>query len=721
MAASQPHRNAGAGYGFTGEEYFMPVNPIERIKKRNGDIVPFEPEKIIQAIMKAMASVGIEDRGRAQVVADAVVEVLAQRFSPPEIPTVEDVQDEVESQMIDAGLKEAAKSYIIYRQEHQDIRNAKAFYNVQDDLKLSINAIKVLGERYLGRDMRGRITELPSQMFLRVAEHIAAAEEAYGGRDKAAEASEIFYEVMSALEFLPNSPTLMNAGTGIGQLAACFVLPVEDSLESIFEAVKRMALIHQSGGGTGFSFSKLRPQGDRVKSTRGVASGPVSFMKVFDVATDVVKQGGRRRGANMAILDISHPDIPEFITAKRTPGAFANFNFSVAVSDAFMTAVKNKGRIDFIHPGTGEIQGSQGAADLFDTICALAWETGDPGLIFIDRINEDNPTPALGRLEATNPCSEQPLLPNESCVLGSINLAKVVKRGEIDWLRLKELVRIGVRFLDDVIDVSEYIFTEIEAITKANRKIGLGIMGFADMLIKLGIAYDSVEAANLAEKVMGFISQEGRQASIDLAEKRGSFPNISDSIWPERGISQLRNATVTTIAPTGTLSIIANCSSGIEPLFAVAYIRRVLEGSKLVEVNPEFERLAQETGIYSKELLYRIAKHGSLRTMPDIPAQIANIIPIASDIDPIWHVKMQAAFQKHTDNATSKTANLAEQSSIDDVRNVFMSAFELGCKGITVYRYGSKPEQVLSYADDTAYFEVTEEFSGGCPGKSCEL
>lgn len=696
---------------------------LEKLKiiKRDSAKVDYEIDKVINAVLKAMRAVGHNEPDLANRIALVVTQNITARFVPPAIPTVEDIQDEVETQLIRDGLNDAAKAYILYRKEHDDIRTAKRFFDVADDLKLSVNAVKVLGERYLLKDALGRIAESPSEMFMRVAEHVASVDDLYHGSQNSTETKNEFFKAMRNLEFLPNSPTLMNAGTKLGQLAACFVLPIEDSLESIFESVKRMALIHQSGGGTGFSFSKLRPKGDLVKSTKGVASGPVSFMKVFDVATEVVKQGGKRRGANMAILDTTHPDIVEFITAKRQPGVFTNFNFSVSVTDSFMRALRDGSEIQLRHPRTDEIVATHRAEDIFDLISAAAWETGDPGMVFIDRINRDNPTPTIGQLEATNPCSEQPLLANESCVLGSINLSKITETGKVDWEHLRDIVRIGVHFLDNVIDVSRYIFPEIEQITKANRKIGLGIMGFADCLINLKIPYDSEKAIETGGQIMKFISEEGRKASAELAKERGSFPNYSVSIWPKIGFKSMRNATVTTIAPTGTISIIANCSSGIEPVFGVSFIRRVLEGSKLIEVNPVFKKIACERGFYSKSLMYEIAKHGSLRKIMAIPKDVQRIIPVASDIDPIWHVKMQACFQQYTDNATSKTVNMRKNASIEDVRNVFLAAYDLGCKGITVYRYGSKPEQVLSYAEDESYLEVSEEYAGGCPGEQCSF
>ena len=590
--------------------------------------------------------------------------------------------------------------------------------------KLTFNAIKVLERRYLLRDETGKVRETPAQMFRRVAKTIASVEKAYGYSDKEIRKfEEEYYRMMFNLEFLPNSPTLMNAGTEIGQLSACFVIPVEDSIKSIFEGVLYMALIHKSGGGTGFSFSKLRPKGDIVKSTEGIASGPVSFMRVYDVATDVIKQGGKRRGANMGILRVDHPDIFEFITAKAREGFLTNFNLSVAATDEFMKAVENDEMFELVNPRTNKVVKKIKAREIWHSIVFMAWKTGDPGVIFIDEINRHNPTPHVGVIEATNPCGEQPLLPFESCNLGSINLAKMVEDGKINWDKLGETVRKAVRFLDNVIDANKYPLPEIEKMTKANRKIGLGVMGFADMLIQLGIPYDSEEAVQTAEKVMKFITEEARKTSVELGEEKGSFPNFSGSVWEKKGYKAMRNATVTTVAPTGTISIIAGCSSGIEPLFAIAYIRNVMEGTQLLEVNQYFEQRTKEIGIYSKQLMEKVAKYGSIQKMKEIPEDLKRVFVTALDIAPEWHVKMQAAFQKYTDNAVSKTVNLPHDATIKDVENVFWLAYKLKCKGITVYRYGSKKEQVLYIGafekGAPKIIKAESEYAGGCPTPYC--
>jgi ribonucleoside-diphosphate reductase alpha chain len=535
-------------------------------------------------------------------------------------------------------------------------------------------------------------------MLRRVAKNIAAAEAEYLSLSEVEELQEDFYGMMLRLEFLPNSPTLMNAGTELGQLAACFVIPVEDSMEGIFDAVKMMALVHQSGGGTGFSFSRLRPRNDVVKSTGGIASGPISFMQVFDEATDVIRQGGRRRGANMGILRVDHPDILEFISTKsRGEKNLSNFNISVAATDIFIEAVKADGSYDLINPRNGKGVGRLRARDVFDLIAQMAWLTGDPGMIFIDRMNRDNFTPHVGDIESTNPCGEQPLLPFESCNLGSINLSAMMDGKLLDQKKLGKTVALAVRFLDDIIDINRYPSPQIEAVTKANRRIGLGVMGFAEMLIQAGIPYDSPEALEKAGEIMGYIRKTAWDASSRLAELKGSFPNIEGSVWRAKGYEQMRNATLTTVAPTGTISLIAGVSSGIEPLFALCYVRTVMEGTRLLEKNPLFEAHARRHGYYDDDLMAEVARRGSVRGIDAIPESARQIFATAFDVEPMWHVKMQAAFQNHTDNAVSKTVNLPENASLRDVREIYMSAYDLGCKGITIYRYGSHEGQVLSF------------------------
>jgi len=601
------------------------------------------------------------------------------------MPVIEKI---IEAKLLEYGLTKASP-----------VRLDKSIF-VRSGPVLSENARRVLERRYLKKDGQGRLMETPEQMFRRVAHQIALAEKSYGDEGHVKEMEEIFFTLMTECKFLPNSPTLMNAGRRLGQLAACFVLPVEDSMEGIFDSLKNAALIHKSGGGTGFSFSRLRPKNSRVGTTGGVASGPVSFMKIFNTATEQVKQGGTRRGANMAVLRVDHPDIMEFIHCKKDKKALNNFNISVAVTDAFMEAVREQGHYDLVDPRDQKKVGSLNACEVFEDLVKLAWETGDPGVIFLDRINRDNPTPLLGEMESTNPCGEQPLLPLEACNLGSLNLAKFVIESDeepvVDYEGLKEVVWWSVRFLDNAIDMSKYPLPEIGRMVRGNRKIGLGMMGFADMLYQLKVAYNSERALEIAEEVMGFIQRESHEASKYLAQERGVFDNFEWSVFKEMDDSGRRNATTTTIAPTGTLSIIAGCSSGIEPLFALSFVRNVMENDKLLEVDPFFERTARERGFYGASLMEEIAKKGSIRDIQEIPEDVREVFVTAHDVSPEWHIRMQAAFQKYTDNAVSKTVNLPGDVTVDEVRKVYSLAYDLGCKGVTIYRDGTKENQVLT-------------------------
>ncbi|MEW6658532.1 MAG: adenosylcobalamin-dependent ribonucleoside-diphosphate reductase [Thermodesulfobacteriota bacterium] len=575
-------------------------------------------------------------------------------------------------------------------------------------------ALRVLEERYLRRDPQGRVMENPEELFRRVARGVAAAEARYGGTGAVARQTEAFYEALASLKFLPNTPTLMNADIPEGQLAACFVIPVQDDMRSILEGVRDMALIHQTGGGTGFSFTHLRPRGDQVRTTGRVASGPLGFMRIYDVTTEVVKQGGRRRGANMGILNVDHPDILEFIKVKADLGMLTNFNLSVAVTDTFMDRVETDGTYPLVNPRTGQEVKRLPAREVFDLLCRYALKTGDPGLIFLDAINRVNPTPDLGPMEATNPCGEQPLLPYESCNLGSINLARLVRNGDLDWEELDHLTRLGVIFLDDVIDRSHYPLPQITAITRGNRKIGLGVMGLADMFIQLGMAYDSPEALELGEKVMARIQAAAVAQSEALARERGPFPNFPGSRWHHEGRPPRRNATVTTVAPTGTISIIAGTSSGIEPLFAVAYRRRALEGEEFNEVHPLFLQKLRTLGLKEEEWLPQVLGTGRVRPLTAFPEEMHRLFPTTFEVSVDHQVQMQAAFQRHVENAVSKTINLAPETTVEEVARAFKLAHQLGLKGITVYRYGSKPGQVLSLPPQAEALTLAHEFAEEC-------
>ena len=618
------------------------------------------------------------------------------------IPLLEKI---IDSKMLEYGLTKVKPIHLHH-----------LLFKEDNGLKLSANALKVLKKRYLRKDANGDEIETPDEMFRRVAHHVAQAERHYTSADQAQRIEEEFYTLMTELKFLPNSPTLMNAGTELGQLAACFVLPVEDSMEGIFDSLKYAALIHKSGGGTGFSFSRLRSKDSRVGTTGGVASGPVSFMRIFNTATEQVKQGGTRRGANMAILRVDHPDIMEFIYSKKDYKELNNFNISVALTKEFIEALKDNTTYSLIDPMSGKEMGQLNAPDVYNAIVNQAWDNGDPGVIFLDIINRDNQTPEIGEIESTNPCGEQPLLPFEACNLGSINLAKFVIQGGnspgIDKKGLGETVMLAIRFLDDAIDMSKYPLDKITEMAHGNRKIGLGVMGFADMLYQMGIPYNSDRALSLAEDVMSFIQEESGKTSIKLAEERGVFKNFEKSIFKDRADCRYRNATTTTIAPTGTLSIIANCSSGIEPLFGLSFIRNVMDNDELMEVNPWFEMIAGERGFYSHELMDRVAKEGTLKGIEEVPVDVKEVFVTAHDISPEWHVKMQAAFQKYTDNAVSKTVNLPHDATPADVLKIYNLAYELGCKGVTIYRDGSKERQVLNFnkkSDNNNFYSAIKD------------
>jgi ribonucleoside-diphosphate reductase alpha chain len=671
---------------------------IKQIKKRDGRIVKFNPTKITQAIWKATEAMGIQDKSIAESLTIKIVSQLESQLEKEQIPQVEQVQDLVEKNLIEDGHASIAKAYILYRQKRAKIRETKALLGVKDELKLPLNTILVLERRYLKKDEKGQTIESTAQMFKRIARSLAKVEKKYAKTDsQIAKYERKFYQTLTKLEFIPNSPTIMNAGTMFKQLSACFVLPIEDSIESIFDTLKTAAIIHKTGGGTGFSFSRLRPRQDVVKTTGGVASGAISFAKIYDIATEVMKQGGRRRGANMGILRVDHPEIMDFIVAKEKEGVLRNFNLSVAATDKFMKAIEEDSDFALINPRNKHKVETLKARAIWNLLVMMAWKNGEPGIIFIDTINKHNPTPQQGLIEATNPCGEQPLLPYESCNLGSIDVSKFVTEGKkVDWQRLKKIIRMTVRFLDNVIDANVYVSPKIETITKSNRKIGLGVMGFADLLIKMGLRYNSKEGLNAGETLMKFINTEARKTSIELGEEKGNFPNFQTSRWAEK-YKAMRNATVTTIAPTGTISIIASCSQGIEPLFAIVYIREVAEslGRSLIEVNPLFESIALKEGFYSEELMKKIARRTSIQEVKEIPESVRRLFVVAHDISAEWHIQMQAAFQKHTDNAVSKTINFPNNATPDDIEKTYRLAYKLGCKGVTVYRHGSREKQVL--------------------------
>lgn len=600
---------------------------------------------------------------------------------------------------------------------------------MQEQINLSENAIKVLEKRYLKRDTQGNCIEKPADMFRRVADTVAKGDLKYGAtKDNVKKLSDRFYDAITNCQFMPNSPTLMNAGRELGQLAACFVLPIEDSLEGIFETIKNTALIHQSGGGTGFSFSRLRPKNDVVYSTMGISSGPVSFMEVFNAATEAVKQGGTRRGANMGILRVDHPDILEFIDCKADNNKLNNFNISVAITDKFMEAYFNNEDYDLINPHTKKTTGKLNAKFVFDKIVDSAWRNGEPGIVFIDTMNYDNPTPQIGAIESTNPCGEVPLLPYEACNLGSINLNKMVKENNdetcsVDWDLLAKTTRTAIRFLDNIITINKYPLPQIAEMVNNNRKIGLGIMGWADMLMKIGISYASEQGTKLASQIIEFIDYESKCESIELSKERGRFANfkgsiydsehylynkykdksagkISDEQWKEldNKIKKfgIRNATTTCIAPTGTISMIAGASGGIEPLFGLVFSRLILDNTEMLEINPIFKNYMIKHNLYSEELMKKIAIDGSIAHINNIPENVKKIFVTAHDVTPYWHVKMQAAFQLHTDNAVSKTVNFVESATRDDIKETYILAYKSHLKGITVYRNNSRTFQPMN-------------------------
>ncbi len=687
---------------------------ISQIKKRDGNVAEFDKEKIINAIFKAAQSVGGTDRAEAENVAGKVIESINSKFKEEYIPTVEEVQDMVEKALIETGHAATAKSYIIYRHRKNVEREMKQILGVEDDLKLPLTSVQILERRYLLKNDQGKVIESPSMLFRRVASYIASNEKNYGADEQSVNHySEAFFQIMTNFEFMPNSPTLMNAGTKLGQLAACFVLPVKDGIEEIFESVKHQAIIHKTGGGTGFCFSYLRPKGDFVASTAGIASGPISFMSAFDNATNVIKQGGKRRGANMATLHVWHPDIEEFITMKQTPGVMENFNVSVMVDDEFMSAVEANGEYALKNPRNNETLRKVSARSLFNLISYSAWKSAEPGMLFIDTINKTNPTPS-DPIHATNPCGEVPMPDYESCNLGSINLAKFVEldwsktdwKKKVNWDRLRYVTRLAFQFLDNVIDLNKYPIEQIKLQSQKNRRIGLGVMGFARMLFKMGVPYDSELGYEVGEHVMKFINDEARKMSHELGRARGSFPAFKDSPLSKE-FDAMRNATCTSIAPTGSISMIADSTSGIEPVFALSFLKTVRAG-QYYYLDPIFEHVLKVRGLYSEDLIKKVMEEGTIQTMDEIPDDIKAVFRISHDLAPEAHVMMQAAFQKNVELAVSKTINMPAKSTVEDVENVYLLAWKTGCKGVTIYRDSSRTEQVL-HVGKTAKTKGVEE------------
>lgn len=679
------------------------MSRIQKIQKRDGRIVEFDQKKITEAIWKAVQSIDGEDHSMAEKISNQVTAVLEVFFKDPnQIPSVEQIQDLVEKILIEGGHAKTAKAYILYRAERAREREQRELIlgkdKADDNLNFSNNALEVLKRRYLLKDENGNIKESPRELVERIANNIAQADKNYGAtQEEYEETAKKFYDIITNLEFMPNSPTIMNAGTDIQQLSACFVLPVPDSIEGIFDTLKYQALIHKSGGGTGFAFSRLRPANDMVRSTTGVSSGPVSFMKIFDAATQEIKQGGKRRGANMGILRVDHPDILDFITCKADMKTLTNFNISVAITDVFMEALKRDTNYELINPRTKTPVKRIRAREVFNLILSNAWLNGDPGLVFINRMNETNPMPQLGDIEATNPCGEQDLLPFDSCNLGSIAVNRFVRsdRKNFDWARLAEAVQTCTHFLDNVIDMNNYPIPQIREMSKKTRRIGLGIMGFADALYMLGIKYDAPEGFEKGEELMKFIREEAIRYSIRLAEKRGTFGAYKGSMWEKKNI-KIRNSYLTTVAPTGTIGMIAECSGGLEPNFAICFIKNVMDGTELVYTNQYFEKIARQKGFYSKDLMAEIAKVGTVQGFEDIPADVRHVFVTAQDITPENHIRMQAAFQKHVCASVSKTINFPNSASMQDVEVSYMLAYDLGCKGVTIYRDGSRDSQVLN-------------------------
>jgi ribonucleoside-diphosphate reductase alpha chain len=670
---------------------------ISQVKKRDGTIVPFRVPKIAIAIEKAMVSCGIDDEELPKKIAEAAAEDVHKKFEDQFVPSVEQIQDVVEHTLMNMGHPEMAKSYILYRQKRAELRKIKEnILGAVDDSNLSINGLLIAKSRYLQRDSAGNITETPKQMIYRVAKTVANAEKQYKKKEEEIRLfEEQFYDMISSLEFLPSGRIFANAGTKENMLYSSFVIPIEDSMKGIFRALYDKALVQRVGGGTGFSFSQLRPKGIRLTSTTGFASGPCAFIKLFDHASDLTVHMGNRKAANMGSLSVEHPDIVEFITMKDRR-EIKNFNISVEITNAFMEAVKTNSKYKLKDPSTGEVLEEIDANNIFNLIVTMAWKTGDPGILFIDKMNESNPFPSLGKIETSDPCGDQLLLPYEGGNLGAINLSQFVKYKKISWKRLEEVVKLSVRFLDNVIDISKFPMKKIEDMAYGGRRIGLGIMGFSDMLYRLGISYDSDKALETAEKIIKFISSTTYDTSVELAKEKGVFPFIDESIF--KGKDKLRNSSMLAIAPTGSRSILAETSSGIEPNIALGFTRKILGSIEILQVNKVLEEVLKEHNIHTEENIKEIIKTNSLKNIQGLPDEVKKIFVTAYEITPEWHIKMQSIFQKHIDNAISKTINFHKSATIEDIKKAFLLAYDLGCRGLTVYRDGSLHDEVITFA-----------------------
>ncbi len=683
---------------------------IKRVIKKDGQEEEFSIDKLSGGISKALHTAGVERQELLQELTQESLNKLEENY-PKEAPQVEEIANIIEKVLIEKNQLQAAKAYILFRHEKKEEEKRRAFilghHGSQENLYFTDQALKILERRYLLKDAAGNIIETPKQMLLRVAKNIAHADKNYGkDKEEIEHTASEFFEMMSELKFLPNSPTLMNAGTKVQQLSSCFVLPIEDTMQGIFGSLKDAALIHQSGSGTGFSFSKLRPKGDSVKNNVGVASGSVDFLRVYDSALEAIKQGGVRKGANMAVLRVDHPDVLRFIESKRDKQSLKNFNISVGITDRFMKAVESDKDYYLTNPRIGKYVGKMRARDVFSVITQNAWKTGDPGLVFLDEINRKHPAKHLGEIETTNQCGEAPLLPYEGCVLGSINLNKMLKRSgtnsetvEIDWDTLKKIVHSAVHFLDNVIDMNSYPKRIIEENTKRTRKFGLGIMGFADILAKMKIKYDSEQGLDTAEKIISFIKNSAYEKSQELAKERGACPAWKGSDHEEAG-KKMRNICCISISPTGTISILADASSGCEPFFAISYQRSVFGGdTDFIYLNKEFEKVAKERNFYNPELIRKVARSGNIQNIKEIPKDVRDLFVTSQDITPEWHIRMMATLQKHVDNSISKTINFPSSASIKDIEEAYMLAWKSKCKGITIYRDGSYEDQVITIGE----------------------